>query len=390
MLNPTTTIVAQVVSKLLFKWKRIAYPTIILTAIACLIVMIMKEEFDASTVVVLTNSSKSDILGKLVGSSSSELTSLIGLGGNSDQTVITALLESRALGLATVKKFRLDTVWKLDQTKLRNEDIIRVWASMLTSDLTNEGELVISFRDQDPARAAAVVRYCVSWLDSSQIAIKRSQANANFQFIEGRAEETKKLLDQAEDSILYFQKENGSFLPEEDLELTAQKSMSYDTQIDKLDLQIIQAEQATGRNSSQVLALKDFRNSLQSKYISLRSNRQIASTRNMTFVERMKILVSYERLKRNVERQASVYKYLVQQVEGLRIEAAQNTPTLTVVDPVILPQKKSTPKRMLIVETVFVLSVLFSSSLVIFDNEIKSFKQTIRTNLMQLKAQRKV
>jgi len=197
-------------------------------------------------------------------------------------------------------------------------------------------------------------------------------------------------LDQAEDSILYFQKENGSFLPEEDLELTAQKSMSYDTQIDKLDLQIIQAEQATGRNSSQVLALKDFRNSLQSKYISLRSNRQIASTRNMTFVERMKILVSYERLKRNVERQASVYKYLVQQVEGLRIEAAQNTPTLTVVDPVILPQKKSTPKRMLIVETVFVLSVLFSSSLVIFDNEIKSFKQTIRTNLMQLKAQRKV
>ena len=66
------------------------------------------------------------------------------------------------------------------------------------------------------------------------------------------------------------------------------------------------------------------------------------------------------RLVRNVEVQNSIYIYLTQQYEDAKIQEARNTPTIQVLDHASKPFKKYKPRRVLLVITTFLLTLILN------------------------------
>ena len=81
----------------------------------------------------------------------------------------------------------------------------------------------------------------------------------------------------------------------------------------------------------------------------------------------------YEHLMRNLERHATVFKYLVQQEEMLQIDSRKDLPVLTILDPAKVPQKKTAPKVLLIIQMVFCMSLSLSLVLVTLEKHIKHY-----------------
>ena len=67
------------------------------------------------------------------------------------------------------------------------------------------------------------------------------------------------------------------------------------------------------------------------------------------------------RLTREVDIQSTLFIYLTQQYEDAKIQEAKNTPTIQLLDPAVTPIKKSSPKRLLMVFIMALITFVFSS-----------------------------
>lgn len=78
----------------------------------------------------------------------------------------------------------------------------------------------------------------------------------------------------------------------------------------------------------------------------LERNRQYESSPELRF--------QYERLQRQVSIKQEVFTTLRRQYEEARIQEVNDTPLITVIDRAVVPEKKSSPRRKLIVIIAFV------------------------------------
>ena len=67
------------------------------------------------------------------------------------------------------------------------------------------------------------------------------------------------------------------------------------------------------------------------------------------------------RLTREVDIQNTLFIYLTQQYEDAKIQEARNTPTIQLLDPAIAPIKRSSPKRLLMVLIMTIITFIFTS-----------------------------
>jgi uncharacterized protein involved in exopolysaccharide biosynthesis len=79
-------------------------------------------------------------------------------------------------------------------------------------------------------------------------------------------------------------------------------------------------------------------------------------------------MLEYARLLRNLKVQEAVYELLTQQYEQAKIMELKDTPTVQFLDEAGVPEKKSRPKRALIVAFALVLS-LCANVLIVFTME---------------------
>jgi uncharacterized protein involved in exopolysaccharide biosynthesis len=80
--------------------------------------------------------------------------------------------------------------------------------------------------------------------------------------------------------------------------------------------------------------------------------------------------LEYERLKRRVLVHASVYAFLVQQSEQLKLESVKTIPMFTVIDAPIVTTKRAAPPRRMVVQLFFTLGFLMSCSWVLLQEYI--------------------
>ena len=77
------------------------------------------------------------------------------------------------------------------------------------------------------------------------------------------------------------------------------------------------------------------------------------------------LATQYFRLERAYTIRLGVFKYLVQQVEALKLEANKNVQVISVIDPPWTDNKRVSPKRRIMVEAVFILSLIFGIVVVV-------------------------
>jgi len=374
---------------LLLKWKRIVLITFLFFVGAIIGVLLAKEEFRASSTLMLESSSNKG-LGSLGSLMSGDLGALMGMkmGGSPDLPLLDGLLQSRKLRIAAVEKFQLIKEWELDTTNLRWENVDKIWGAHFSGATSEEKGIDISFTSGKPVLSKAVVDFVTHWLDSCLNESHQTRSRLQAKFVFDRIHEREVMLKDAQNKLIEFQKATKVFMPAEQISQAVLKTADLEAQIQKLDFQIGLTSEESGSSSASVQALKHSRARLAQLLNSVLSNKQGEDGSGKGFVLRnlpgsLKTAQTYEELFRAVEVHRTVLTYLIQAGEQSQIESHKDLPILVTVDPALVPTKRSSPARMALVQMFTLLGFCFSCGTVLFQAKMQEMGYSFK-RLMEL------
>lgn len=365
----------EVATVLLRNWKVVLIGSLIPAILACIGVFVVDPDYRASSTVVVP-STRSGLSALSALNSSSGLGSLLSGGMNNPvDPRMESLLMSERLADAAIRTFRLDTVWRIKQGS-RWEVTQKIWNTNFGYELDVNYAIKFGFIDLSPERSAAVVNFCVKWLDSSFQALQREQAERNLRFLESISANRMLQLKQAEDTLVRFQAANRLWVPTEQIRQSVIQAAGIEADLQKLDLQI-QLGESNGKSPSSLSELKVLKERSIQKLSEFTEGAKAKNARKKNpsvLVELNAALdkeLVYERLYRQILIHGEVLKFLVQQTEQSRIESQKNVSVLQVIDSAKVPQQRHSPKRGQLVEVAFILALLVTCGSVLAVSHFK-------------------
>jgi capsule polysaccharide export protein KpsE/RkpR len=310
---------------------------------------------------VIKTTSKGSSLSGLLGSSGlpdlGEFGDLASGGGASAQelALYENILISRKCLEETIYKFGImekENIKNMfDALKFFRENVMEVSKDKAS------GTLSIGIYDTDPAKAKEIADFLIYQLNKINVELNVQDARNNRVFIQERYDLANIELRKVEDSLQMFQDMFG-VAPEIQVQAAIKGQIELEAEIKseevKLELlkKILTPDQPEMKAQEQKIIelskqLHDINNTdYQKSKLSLKNSPEV--------------VMNYLRLKRNVEIQNKILTTLIPILEQSKISENRETPTVLVLDPPQIPDRKSKPKRltsMLIFSTLaFVLS----------------------------------
>ena len=266
-----------------------------------------------------------------------------GLFGKSSTDAWVGILESNSVRDGIIKRFGLREAYGKDTI----EDTRKELGGNISVVNTKEDVVVITVEDEDPRKAAAMANAFVDELDRINRDAVMTSGKSTRLFVEKRLVETKGELTRIEDGIRAFQMANKA------LKLDDQSAAIIESFGDlrgrlaakEVELQVLRSY-ATDSNP-QMQTIKAEIGGLRRQLTDAQEG-----TLSDTFIPTNRIpdlSLQYARLLRDAKVQETLFELLTQQYELARIKEAKDSPTIQVLDLATVPEKKSGPKRGLIV-----------------------------------------
>jgi uncharacterized protein involved in exopolysaccharide biosynthesis len=221
---------------------------------------------------------------------------------------------------------------------------------------TKTGIIALSFEDKDPKRAAGIAQAYVENLNQVLAGVNASSAHRERLFIDQRLVEVKKDLDASAKEFAEFSSANSAInIPDQakamvgaaaDLEaklIAAQSMLGGLKQIytdNNVNVRQMQASVIELQKQIDRFGGKDV---VPAGGSTLPKNELYPSVRQLPLLG-VKYLDLYRRNKIN----EAVFEFLTKQGEVARVEEARDVPSVQVLDPATVPQKKTSPRRLLI------------------------------------------
>lgn len=352
---------------ILVKWRRLIIINVLIITILAVVVSFLIPKWYTSTANILPPKNNSGLLSSISGFSSTikDLSKTLGrLGTTSEEAYnYLAILQSRTSYEKVIKKFNLREVYKFDPDD-PIEDIIDELESNVKFNVEDEGNITIKVTDKDPNRAAAMANYFVQILNEISIDLGTLEAKNNREFIEKRYIQVLKDLKNVEDSLKYFSEKFSVYSIEDQTKAAIKAAADIKAQI---ELQKIEYELLTrnyGTEHPWVLEKKLLINELQNRLKSMKfgeSNIASSSVSLYTpFSQLPEVGIEYLRLMREYELQGKLLEFILPIYEQAKIEEKKDIPVCVVLDKAVPAQKKSYPKRVLIVIFSFLMSLFIS------------------------------
>lgn len=218
------------------------------------------------------------------------------------------------------------------------------------------GVLTITVTDSDPRRASEMARAYVEELDRLVAQVSTSSARRERIFIEQRLQAVKQDLDEASRQFSEYASKNTT------IDITNQGKATLDAAA-RLEGELIAAqselqglEQIYTKSNVRVRALQarvdELRNQLHKigGETSDSGSPQSSSTQEFPSVRQLPLLgVRWADLYRQTKIRETVYELLNQQYELAKIQEAKEIPVVKVLDAPAVPERRSSPKRRIIV-----------------------------------------
>jgi uncharacterized protein involved in exopolysaccharide biosynthesis len=273
------------------------------------------------------------------------------LGVKSSGALFVGVLNSQTVQDRLIGEFRLMQVYHDSKIEDARKDLLE---HTDVSEDRKSGIIAISVTDHDPRRAAAMARAYVTELDRLVAQVSTSSARRERIFLEERLEKVKEDLDTAAKNFSQFASKNSA------IDIPAQgKAMVEAAAVLQGQLIAAQAElsglqQVYTDNNVRVRAVQARANELQRKLNDLGSAGTEGGSQNANTlypsIRKLPLLgVTYADLYRQTKIQETVYELLTQQYELAKVQEAKEIPTVKVLDPALVPTRKSYPPRGMIV-----------------------------------------
>lgn len=341
--------------------KKIIIVTLSAAILSALIAFFIIKPVFLSTGVVKTATTKSSMLGGLL--SSTGLSDLGDFGdlapgsgsSASELALYENILYSRKCLEETIIKFNImeeeDFKYMYDALKYFRENIMVINKDKIA------GTLSVGVYDTDPVRSKEISDFLIYQLNKINIEMNVQNARNNRTFIEERYKLVQNDLKKAEDSLQMFQDKFG-IAPDIQIQAATKGSLELEAEVKSEEVKLELLKKLLSPDQSEVRMQED-------KIAAMR--KQLEETVNSDFSENRlnlkgspAIILSYYRLRRDVEIQNKILVTLIPLLEQSKIEENRETPTVLILDNPNVPDKKSKPKRLYIIIFSTLLVFIFS------------------------------
>ena len=352
--------------------KRIIFSITAVFAIGAIIVSLVLPLRYTATLTLLPPQQSSS-MGAALASQLSNMGGMAALAGGTlglknPNDMYVAMFKSRTIEDAMVQRYGLMQEY---HAKL-SSDARKVFESHATVDGSGKDGLIrISVEDRDPRRAADLANGYVEQfrLQSQHLAI--TEASQRRLFFEQQLEEAKNNLANAEEAMKQTEQKTGMIQLDSQAKALIESAASLRAQITAKEVEIQgMRTYATNENSQLVQAQQELAG-MRAQLAKLGGSEDSAS--GGLIVPKGQVPeagLEYARKLRDVKYNETIFDILARQFEAAKLDEAKQGAVIQVVDPAVVPDRRSSPKRGLIVIgstiagfLVGVLSALFLASI---------------------------
>src|SRR5271165_6094501 len=327
--------------------KRILTITMAVAVLATVIVFLLPKMYTA-TATILPPQQKQSVLTSMIG----QIGAIAGLGASdlglkNPADLFVAMLTSRTVEDTLINRFDLRKVYRV----ARYQDARKELENHSEVIATKEGLISISVTDHEPRRAADMANVYVDELHNLNQNLAITEAAQRRLFYEQQLKAEQNELSAAELALKQVQEKSGLLQPDAQgktiiasiADLRAQVA-SHEVQLQTMRSYATPNNPDLKRAETELAGLRGELAKLERKSAPLGNGDIGIPTRQLPQVE-----FEYIRRARDLHYHEALYEFLGKQLEAARIDEGQNAILVQVVDRAVEPERKSSPRRMLIV-----------------------------------------
>jgi tyrosine-protein kinase Etk/Wzc len=283
------------------------------------------------------------------------------LGIKNPSDIYIGILRSRTVQDALINKFDLRKVYRYktyQDTRLKLEDRSDIKAG-------KEGIITVAVQDRDPARAAEIANAYVSELIRVTQSLAVGEASQRRLFFERQVNTAKGELADAEVNLRVTQEKTGLIQLEGQAKAIIESAAILKAQIAAKRVQLDRMRLFAAPQNPDLLGAEQELVGLQQQ-LSVLEQKQSGNGDIQVATSKVPAAgLEYIRRYREVKYREAVFELLAKQYEAAKLDEAKNAAIIQVVDNAVKPEKKSSPKRWLIITLATVLGFCASCAWVL-------------------------
>jgi uncharacterized protein involved in exopolysaccharide biosynthesis len=288
------------------------------------------------------------------------------LGLKSSGALFVGILQSQTIQDHLVEQFELKKIYR---AKLLADARKNLSENTDVQENRKSGIITITVTDQSPQRVAAIANAYVTELNTMVSQLSTSSAHRERIFLEGRLQSVKVDLDSAEAQLAQFSSKNSTLDIQQQGKAMLDAAAGLSGQMIAAESELEGLRQIYTENNARVRELNarvtELRKELNklggmgSNVARTRQGNTNASVEPVTdssadmpypSIRTLPLLgAKYGDYYREAKIQETVYELLTEQNELAKVEEAKETPSVKVLDPAEIPEKKSYPPRLIII-----------------------------------------
>jgi uncharacterized protein involved in exopolysaccharide biosynthesis len=277
-------------------------------------------------------------------------------GLKSTGALFMGVLRSRSVQDSVIEKFDLRKVYGVSlmqnaRTKLQERTSI--------SEDRKSGIITIEVVDRDPKRATAIAQSYIESLNKVVTQVATSSARKEREFLEARLQTVQEDLDKAQREFSVFSSRNSTLDIKEQAKTMVEAAATLQGQLIAAQSELSGLETIYTPNNVRVRALRARIAQLQAQINKMGGtptpfhpsgeNSDSEATYGVPSIRQLPLLgVQYADLYRRVKVQDAIFEVLTKQYELAKVQEAKETPSVKVLDPPNVPEKKDGPPRLVL------------------------------------------
>jgi len=311
------------------------------------LVLLVKPSFTAKTMILPPEQEQSS--GAVLMGQFGALASMTGLGGSlgikNPVDLYIGILQSESVVDRMIKRFDLMAFYHAK----RLSDVRAALRNSSKFIADKDGMIAISVTDHDPKKAAAMANAYVDELYRVNNRLALGGASQRRLFYEQQLAQEKDRLADAEVALKQTEEKTGVIAPSGQTETIIRQVAQLQAEITSREVQLDALRTSSTEQNPDVIRLNTELSGLREQLRELESGtaKHAAGDISITTANVPTAGLEYIRKERDVKYHQLLFDLLARQYEAARMDEAKSAPVIQVVDPALVPDRKSAPFRAL-------------------------------------------
>jgi tyrosine-protein kinase Etk/Wzc len=323
--------------------------TFVVALASIVVTLLLPNKYTATAVLMpprQDQSSATALLGELIGKGSSGAGIATALGLQNPNDLYVGILRGRTIADNLIGRFKLQELYDLQtsvETREELEDNTTVTAG-------KNGLIAISVEDRDPKRAAAIANAYVEELERLTAELTFSEASQRRKHFQEQVDAARIGLAKADQELKVVQEQTGLIRPPEQAHAIFGAMAALRGEIAAKEVELTAIKTFATNQNPDYARVQGQLSTLRGQLVGLEKSNKLGLGDILLPTSKVpEAGVRFLEKWRNVKYYETLYELLAKQLEFARIDEGKNSTIIQLVDKAVEPDKKSRPKRAVIV-----------------------------------------